>query len=53
MDQHIVYRSRFEAESDAFWYDLISNHPEEFLFGCAAAIVVVILIWIISQGFKK
>ena len=24
---HIVYRSRMDAEIDAFWYDLFTNNP--------------------------
>ena len=53
MDTHIVYHSKFDAASDEFWYDIVSNYPEEFLFGCGAVIVLVVLIWIVSQGFKN
>lgn len=43
-DSIIVYRSRAEAEMDAFWWD----HPEAIVWGVAFVMVLVVIFFAVK-----
>ena len=49
-ESFIVYRSRMDAEADAFWWDLFEKNPTAFAWGIgllSATILlsIVIIVW--------